>query len=102
KAKSPGRRILGLAEDELGPLRSGAAGRLVRGRGGARARLAALLADGSAGVYGRIGLADPTLEMIRDQVRRFAERAVAPHAQEGDRQDRLVPVRLLGDLGGAR
>jgi (2S)-methylsuccinyl-CoA dehydrogenase len=92
---------LGLAEDELGPLRTGDAGRLVRGLGESRARLAALLAaglaDGSA-VYGRIGLGDPTLEMIRDQVRRFAERAVAPHAQEWHRQDRLIPIAVIDEL----
>ena len=49
---------LGLAEDELGPLRTGDAGRLVRGLGDARARLAAHLADGSPAPYGQIGLGD--------------------------------------------
>ncbi len=93
---------LGLADDEVGPLRTGDAGRLVRGLGEARARLAAILAtglaDGSAAAYGRIGLGDPTLEMIRDQVRRFAERAVAPHAQEWHRQDLLIPIAVIDEL----
>ena len=36
-------------------------------------QLAALLADGSPAAFGRIALGDPTLEMIRDQIRRFAD-----------------------------
>ncbi len=89
---------LGLTEDELGPLRTGDAGRLVRGLGEARAALAARLADGLPAQYGDIGLGDPTLEMIRDQIRRFAERAVAPHAQEWHRRDRLIPIEIIDEL----
>src|SRR5205823_6691645 len=89
-----------LAEDELGPLRTGDAGRLVRGLGEARARLAAHLADASPAPYGQIGLADPTLEMIRDQISRFAERAVAPHAQEWHRRDQLIPIAVIDELAG--
>jgi (2S)-methylsuccinyl-CoA dehydrogenase len=95
---------LGLAEDELGPLRTGDAGRLVRGLADARARLAALFAtglgDGSRARYGQIGLGDPTLEMIRDQIGRFAERAVAPHAQEWHRKDQLIPIGIIDELAG--
>ncbi len=91
---------LGLAEDELGPLRTGDSGRLVRGLGEARARLAGLLANGSPAPYGRIGLGDPTLEMIRDQIGRFAERAVAPHAQEWHRRDQLIPIEIIDELAG--
>ena len=91
---------LGLSEDELGPLRTGDAGRLVRGLGEARARLAARLADGSPAPFGQIGLGDPTLEMIRDQVSRFAERAVAPHAQEWHRRDQLIPIEIIDELAG--
>src|SRR6266446_6112817 len=89
---------LGLAEDELGPLRTGDAGRLVRGLGEARARLAVHLADASPAPYGQIGLGDPTLEMIRDQISRFAERAVAPHAQEWHRRDQLIPIAVIDGL----
>jgi (2S)-methylsuccinyl-CoA dehydrogenase len=89
---------LGLAEDELGPLRTGDAGRLVRGLGEARTRLAAHLADGSPAPYGQIGLGDPTLEMIRDQISRFAERAVAPHAQDWHRRDQLIPIAVIDEL----
>ena len=50
--------------------------------------------------FGRIALDDPTLEMIRDQVRRFAERAVAPHAHEWHRADRLIPIEVIDELAG--
>ena len=89
---------LGLTEDELGPLRTGDAGRLMRGLGEVRARLAAHLADASPAPFGQIGLGDPTLEMIRDQISRFAERAVAPHAQEWHRRDQLIPIAVIDEL----
>jgi (2S)-methylsuccinyl-CoA dehydrogenase len=64
----------------------------------ARARLGALLADGMPA--GGDGLGDETLELIRDQVRRFAERAVAPHAHDWHRQDRLIPLEVIEELAG--
>ena len=89
---------LGLAEDELAPLRTADAARLVAGLGEARSRLAALIADGSPSVFGRIGLGDPTLDMIRDQVRRFAERAIIPDAHEWHRRDQLIPLGIIDEL----
>jgi (2S)-methylsuccinyl-CoA dehydrogenase len=90
---------LGLSEDDLAPLRGGDAAQLVRGLGKARAGLAAALADDGGAGLGSIGLGDPTLEMMRDQVRRFAERAVVPHAQEWHRADRLIPLAVIDELG---
>jgi (2S)-methylsuccinyl-CoA dehydrogenase len=89
---------LGLGEDDLTPLRSGHAAALVAGLADARARLAAMLAEGSDAVFGRLGLGDPTLEMIRDQIRRFGERAVAPFAHEWHREDRLIPLEVIDEL----
>jgi (2S)-methylsuccinyl-CoA dehydrogenase len=91
---------LGLGEPDLAPLRSGAAATLVARLGAARSRLGAALADGSDAVFGQIGLGDPTLEMIRDQIRRFAERTVAPFAHEWHRQDRLIPLEVIEELAG--
>ncbi|HTZ36963.1 MAG TPA: acyl-CoA dehydrogenase family protein [Stellaceae bacterium] len=87
---------LGLADAELAPLRAAAAP-LSDDLPEARARLAALLADGipSSGSLG-----DETLEMVRDQVRRFAERAVAPFAHEWHRADRLIPLEVIEELAG--
>jgi (2S)-methylsuccinyl-CoA dehydrogenase len=89
---------LGLSEEDIAPLRAGDAGRLIAGLGEARAGLAALLGDGSPAPFGRIGLGDPTLDMIQDQVRRFAERAVAPHAHDWHRRDQLIPIEVIEEL----
>jgi len=91
---------LGLAEADLAPLRGNP---LVAGLAEARARLGALLGDGMpvGGANGTDnGLGDETLELIRDQVRRFAERAVAPHAHDWHRQDRLIPIEIIEELSG--
>jgi len=89
---------LGLDDAALSGLRTGAAAVLISGLGAARAGLAALLADSGGDAFGRIGLADPTLELIRDQIRRFAERAVTPHAQTWHREDRLIPIEVVDEL----
>ncbi|HZK91222.1 MAG TPA: acyl-CoA dehydrogenase family protein [Stellaceae bacterium] len=93
---------LGLSESDLAPLRA-ASGPLTGGLAAARAALGALLGDGmpSGGANGIDGgLGDETLELIRDQVRRFAERAVAPHAHDWHRQDRLIPIEIVEELAG--
>jgi (2S)-methylsuccinyl-CoA dehydrogenase len=86
---------LGLADTDLASLRGGP---LVAGLGEARARLGAILAEGMPS--GGDGLGDETLELIRDQVRRFAERAVAPHAHDWHRADRLIPIEVIEELSG--
>jgi (2S)-methylsuccinyl-CoA dehydrogenase len=86
---------LGLSEADLAPLRGNP---LVAGLGQARARLGAILAEGM--VPGGEGLGDETLELIREQVRRFAERAVAPFAHDWHRQDRLIPIEVIEELSG--
>jgi (2S)-methylsuccinyl-CoA dehydrogenase len=84
---------LGLAEADLAPLR---ASPLVPGLAEARAQLGALLSEGMP--TGGDSLGDETLELIRDQVRRFAERAVAPHAHDWHRADRLIPIEVIEEL----
>src|SRR5579863_8721614 len=86
---------LGLVDADLTALRGNP---LVAGFGEARARLGALLGDGMP--PGGDGLGDETLELIRDQVRRFAERAVAPHAHDWHREDRLIPIEVIDELSG--
>jgi (2S)-methylsuccinyl-CoA dehydrogenase len=90
---------LGLDDGEIAPLRSGAAGTLSAGVTAARLQLGARLAEARDGAFGDIGIEDPTLEMVRDQVRRFAEREVAPHAQEWHRRDLLIPLPVIEELG---
>jgi (2S)-methylsuccinyl-CoA dehydrogenase len=90
---------LGLDDGEIAPLRSGAAGTLSAGVTAARLQLGARLAEARDGAFGDIGIEDPALEMVRDQVRRFAEREVAPHAQEWHRRDLLIPLPVIEELG---
>ena len=90
---------LGLDDGEIAPLRTGAAGTLSAGAIAARLQLGARLAEAREGAFGDIGIEDPTLEMVRDQVRRFAEREVAPHAQEWHRRDLLIPLPVIEELG---
>jgi (2S)-methylsuccinyl-CoA dehydrogenase len=89
---------LGLSDDDVAPLRTSDAGGLVAGLGAARARLAILIGEGSPAMFGRLGLGDSTLDMIRDQVHRFAERAVAPHAHDWHRRDQLIPIEVIDEL----
>jgi (2S)-methylsuccinyl-CoA dehydrogenase len=91
---------LGLTESEAAPLRAGDAGALAAALPEARSRLGTMLAESGEGGYGRIGLDDATLDMIRDQVRRFAERAVMPFAQHWHRRDQLIPLPLIEELAG--
>jgi (2S)-methylsuccinyl-CoA dehydrogenase len=86
---------LGLDDGEIAPLRTGAAGSLSAGAAAARLRLGTRLAEGG---FGDIGVDDPTLEMVRDQVRRFAEREVVPHAQQWHRRDELIPLPVIEEL----
>ena len=90
----------GFSNDDVEPLRSGEAAALSGGIAQARLRLGALLAESGEDAFGRIGIGDPTLELIRDQVRRFGEREVAPHAQEWHRRDELIPLPVIEELAG--
>ncbi|MBO0739364.1 MAG: acyl-CoA dehydrogenase family protein, partial [Alphaproteobacteria bacterium] len=49
---------------------------------------------------GRLGVGDASLEMIREEVRRFACREIAPHAQQWHRRDELIPLPVVEALAG--
>ena len=111
---------LGLGAEEAAPLRAADAGAFAAALPQARQRLGRLLAEEGEAGFGRIAadhvedsrasLDSPghagceaneaTLAMIRDQVRRFAERAVAPFAQDWHRRDQLIPLPLIEELAG--
>ena len=63
-----------------------------------RARLVLLLRDQEA--YGDPGLLNDSLELVREQFRRFGESRVAPHAQGWHLEDRLIPLEIIGELAG--
>ena len=48
--------------------------------------------------FGDWALADDTLDMIRDQFRRFADEEVAPHAHEWHLKDELIPIEVIDKL----
>jgi (2S)-methylsuccinyl-CoA dehydrogenase len=60
-----------------------------------RARLAVLIEDGE---FGDWGLDDETLEMVREQFRRFAEEQVVPHAHGWHARDELIPLEVIEAL----
>ena len=62
----------------------------------ARARIAELIAESH---FGDPALDDETLEMVRDQFRRFADERIAPHAQDWHRADALIPMEILDEMG---
>jgi (2S)-methylsuccinyl-CoA dehydrogenase len=89
---------LGLGDSEVARLRGGPAATLSAGAGAARLQLGACLAERGETAFGQIGIDDPALEMIRDQVRRFAEHEVAPYAQEWHFRDALIPLPVIDGL----
>ena len=60
-----------------------------------RAQIADLIEDEH---FGAPGLSDETLDMIRDQFRRFAEEQVLPHAHEWHLKDELIPMDVVDQM----
>jgi (2S)-methylsuccinyl-CoA dehydrogenase len=70
--------------------------RLVRGATAERrARLAELIHDGD---LGDLGLTDDSLDMIREQFRKFAEEEVRPFAHGWHERDELIPMSVIAHL----
>lgn len=61
-----------------------------------RMRLAELILEGE---FGDPALGDETLAMIRDQFRRFGAEKVKPFAHDWHRQDVLIPMSVLEEVG---
>lgn len=62
---------------------------------GLRLRLAELIHDGD---FGDLGLSDDSLDMIRDQFRKFAEDEVKPFAHAWHERDELIPLEVVEHL----
>jgi len=66
---------------------------------GLKARLAQMIAaQPAATTFGDTGL-DETLTQMRDQMRRFAEAEVLPHAHEWHRRNAYIPQETIAKLG---
>ncbi len=62
---------------------------------GVRARIAELIRDGH---FGAPGLSNETLDMVRDQFRRFATEQVAPDAHTWHLKDELIPIEIVEQM----
>ena len=62
-----------------------------------RQHLAELIHDGD---FGDPGLSDDSLDMIRDQFRKFAEEEVKPFAHGWHERDELIPLEVIEHLAG--
>ncbi len=88
---------LGVGEEALKAFSTPAVETLIkRGNTGVtRARIAVLLADGH---FGALGLGDETLELMRDQIRRFVTDQVVPAAHEWHLKDQLIPMAIIDQM----
>lgn len=65
-----------------------------------RARLVVLIKESQGNAtYGDTGL-DETLQAIRDEMRRFSEAEVVPHAQDWHLKDDYIPLPLIEQMAG--
>jgi (2S)-methylsuccinyl-CoA dehydrogenase len=62
-----------------------------------RARLTELMGSRHDATVGDCGL-DETLAAIRDQMRKFADSEVMPHAQEWHRRNRYIPLEIIAQM----
>ena len=62
-----------------------------------RARLVALMADHHGATVGDCGL-DDTLDSMREQMRKFADSEVVPHAQQWHRANTYIPLDVIAKM----
>ena len=87
---------LGLDDDEVRKALAPAAELIARGNSSAvRARIAGLAAEGHLGAA---AIDDEALELFREQIRRFVETKVAPHAHDWHRRDTLIPLGVIEQM----
>jgi (2S)-methylsuccinyl-CoA dehydrogenase len=92
---------LGLGEDELAAFRRPAAARLMHAGNteAARARLAELMRDAlESGDFGRLALGEESLDMVREQFRRFGRDRVEPFAHGWHVRDELIPMPVVTEM----
>jgi len=62
---------------------------------GCKARIADLIKDGH---FGNLGVGDETLDLVRDQFRRFVDDQVQPHAHGWHEKDELIPMEIIDQM----
>jgi (2S)-methylsuccinyl-CoA dehydrogenase len=91
---------LGLADDQIEKRQTPAIRALIETgtTAATRARLAALIeASDGAQIFGDSGL-DDTLEAMRTEMRRFAEKEISPHAHSWHLANQYIPLDMIGRL----
>ncbi|HEY4345239.1 MAG TPA: acyl-CoA dehydrogenase family protein [Parvibaculum sp.] len=91
---------LGLSENDESAYFTDDVTRLIRGgnTNRVRARLAELIAEKTgAATFGDAGLED-TYEAIREQMRRFADAEVVPHAHDWHLKDEYIPLSVIAQM----
>ena len=91
---------LNIAQDAVAALATPEVGELIYGGNtvAVRARIAELIADAAdTGRFGETGL-DETLEMVREQFRRFTDEKVAPHAHDWHLNNDLIPLEVIQEM----
>jgi (2S)-methylsuccinyl-CoA dehydrogenase len=87
---------LGLSDDAIHAFYTPAVTALIKGGNtdAVRMRIAHLIADHQ---FGALCL-DETLEMIREQFRRWSEEKVVPHAHGWHERDELIPMEIIEEM----
>ena len=88
---------IGLAPDVIDAFRTRAVDTLIA-RGSTAAARSLLWQRLAAGGAADANLQDETLDLVRDQFRRFAAQKIAPFAQDCHRRDELIPLALLEEM----
>ncbi|WP_339862011.1 acyl-CoA dehydrogenase family protein [Thalassospira alkalitolerans] len=52
----------------------------------------------NTGQFGETGLEDETLDLVRDQFRRFVDEKVSPHAHGWHERDELIPIEIVDEM----
>jgi (2S)-methylsuccinyl-CoA dehydrogenase len=92
---------LGLGDDDLHAFRRPEVAQLVQSGNSeaARARLGELLQDAlDGGDFGHLALGDESLDMVRDQFRRFGAERVTPFAHDWHLKDELIPLPVVEEM----
>ncbi len=92
---------IGLSDAELNAFRRPEVSALIAGGNteAARAQLGELLQDAlDGGDFGAPALGDESLEMVRDQFRRFGSERVTPFAHDWHLRDELIPLAVVDEM----
>ncbi|MEE9300144.1 MAG: acyl-CoA dehydrogenase family protein [Alphaproteobacteria bacterium] len=89
---------LGLDEKALGAFKTPEVRSLIARGNTAETRAAIAEEIRESAHFGDPGFEDETLDAMRDQIRRFADERIAPHAQDWHRADRLIPLEVIEEM----